>query len=99
MSKKQVVRGTLVSHLGGWAIREDDGTVHVVRGVEERNISAHVGKKRWWVLYQYRGKRWAQRDRRTAAERAAGTKAKLDNRRESVRTVSGGAPGLGKRRR
>lgn len=97
MSKKQVVRGTLVAKHGGWAIVDDDDVTHFVRGVEEVNISAHIGKKRWWILYQHRGGRWAQRDRRTSAERREGRKARLDTTRRSVRTVSGGAPGSKRR--
>lgn len=97
MSKKQVVRGTLVAKHGGWAIVGDDDVTHFVRGVEEVNISAHVGRKRWWILCQGRGGLWAQRDRRTAAERAQGRKPQLDRERRSVRTVSGGAPGSKRR--
>lgn len=97
MTKRQAVRGTLVVKHGGWAIVADDGQTHLVRGVEETNISALVGKKRWWVLYQHRGGRWAQRDRRTAAERAAGQKPRPQLGGRSVRTVSGGAPGSKRR--
>jgi hypothetical protein len=83
------IEGTLESRRAAWFLAADEGTWMVE--VDHPAPSRLVGKKRQWII-TYRGKRLP----RLTPSDLGGRRA--NGVRRSVWTVSGGLPGLGKRR-
>jgi len=92
MAKKKIaVQGTLVRAGTTWRLKVVGGRTVYNAVVEEPDPSRHVGKLRWWKVGSRNGFPALSLDRDLS-----GLSTNLPT---SVRTLSGGAPGLGKNRR
>jgi hypothetical protein len=93
-------RGTLRRDRTSWVLHLDDGRVLRSITVDEPNPTPYVDKHRWWLVADT-GKTGIKIrvDRRTKEQREAPGKVRFATPHRTIRTVSGGAPGLGKSRR
>jgi len=99
------VQGVLEARQGRWSISDAEGRCTVQ--VDEPAPSCLVGRMRpWLITYRGRGLPKLTLDRRTPAERRRDAERLAQGKslaapqpaHRSVRTISGGLPGLGKRR-
>jgi hypothetical protein len=89
--KRKAVQGTLVRAGTSWRLEVVGGPNVYNALVEEPDPSRHVGKLRWWKVGARNGFPTLSLDRELSGLST--------NLPQSVRTISGGAPGLGRNRR